>query len=84
MKGPKKQTNEKQYEVDNYVRNSVFAQLKQWCFGYGKDNDYIEVTEWANGEGFDVDIETDQRQRFQLTWGQYEAVKHLVNKIENQ
>ena len=84
MKGPKKQTNEKQYEVDNYVRNSVFAQLKQWCFGYGKEHDYIEVTEWANGEGFDVDIETDQRQRFQLTWGQYEALKHLVNKIENQ
>lgn len=84
MKGTKKQTNEKQYEVDSYVRNSVFAQLKQWCFGYGKDGDYIEVTEWANGEGFDVDIETEQRQRFQLTWGQYEALKHLVNKIEIQ
>jgi len=84
MKGPKKQTNEKRYEVDNYVRNSVFAQLKQWCFGYGEEHDYIEVTEWANGEGFDVDIETNQRQRFQLTWGQYEALKHLVNKIENQ
>jgi hypothetical protein len=57
---------------------------KQWCFGYGKEDDYIEVTEWVNGAGFDVDIETSQRQRFQLTWEQYEALKALVNKIENQ
>jgi len=36
------------------------------------------------GEGFDIDIETSQRQRFQLSWGQYEALKHLVNIIENK
>lgn len=73
----------KQYEIDTYQRRSEFASLKQWCFGYGREDDYIEVTEWANGEGFDVDIETSQRQRFQLTWGQYEALKALINKIEN-
>lgn len=81
MKNPKVQ-NEKKYKIDEYQRKSVFAELKQWCI-FGKEHDYIEVTEWANGEGFDVDIETNQRQRFQLTWGQYEALKTLVNKIEN-
>jgi hypothetical protein len=84
MKHLKKQTNEKQYEIDSYERNSVFAELDQWCFGYGDKHDYIEVTEWYNGEGFDVDIETHQRQRFQLSWGQWEALKYLVNKIENK
>jgi hypothetical protein len=83
MKYLKKQT-ENKYEVDAYQRNSLFAKLKQWCFGYGTEEDYIEVTEWQNGEGFDVDIETSQRQRFQLTWGQYEALKHLINTIENK
>ena len=83
MKYEKKEK-DKQYEIETYQRRSEFAILKQWCFGYGKEDDYIEVTEWANGEGFDVDIETNQRQRFQLTWGQYEALKALVNKIENQ
>lgn len=75
---------DKKYVIDTYNRRSEFALLNQWCFGYGKENDYIEVTEWANGDGFDVDIETSQRQRFQLTWDQYEALKALVNKIENQ
>lgn len=75
--------NEKTYEVGQMERRALFAELKQWCAGYGKEHDYIEVTEWANGEGFDVDIETDQRQRFQLTFGQWEALKHLINKIEN-
>lgn len=83
MKHLKRQTNEKQYEIDSYERKSLFAELEQWCFGYGHKHDYIEVTKWANCEGFDVDIETNQRQRFQLTWGQWEALKHLVNKIEN-
>lgn len=84
MKHLKKQTNEKEYDIETYARDGVFAELKQWCFGYGKEHDFIEVTEWANGEGFDVDIETDQRQRFQLSWGQWEALKYLVNKIENK
>lgn len=78
-----KQQSEKVYKTDEFQRRAVFAELKQWCAGYGSEHDYIEVTEWANGEGFDIDIETNQRQRFQLTWGQWEAVKHLINKIEN-
>ena len=76
---------EKKYEVNEYTRDSLFAELNQFCtFSIKKDSDFIEVTEWANGEGFDVDIETTQRQRFQLTWGQYEALKHLINIIEIQ
>jgi hypothetical protein len=75
---------EKNYEVEQYQRDSLFAELKQWCFGHGRDGDYIEVNEWANGDGFDVDIETNQRQRFQLSWDQWEALKHLINIIENR
>jgi hypothetical protein len=84
MKHLKKEV-EKKYEVNEYTRDSLFAELKQFCtFSIGKNGDYIEITEWANGEGFDVDIETTQRQRFQLTWGQYEALKHLINIIDIQ
>lgn len=82
MKYEKKEKT-KQYEIDTYQRRSEFALLNQWCVGYGGEHDYIEVTEWANGSGFDVDIETNQRQRFQLTWEQFKALKALINKIEN-
>lgn len=82
MKYYKKQEDNK-YEVDKYKRDSVFAELKQFDLGFAKEHDYIEVTEWKNGEGVDVDINTIQSQRFQLTWGQYEALKYLVSKLEN-
>ena len=36
-------------------RNSVFTELKPFCYMSG-DNDFIEVTEWTNGEGFDITI----------------------------
>jgi hypothetical protein len=53
---------EKNYEVEQYQRDSLFAELKQWCFGHGRgERDYIEVNEWANGDGFDVDIETNNQ-----------------------
>ena len=53
-----KKESKKEYDISEYERKSLFAELKQWCFGYGSEHDYIEVTEWANGQGFDVDIET--------------------------
>lgn len=80
MKYVKKQ--EEKYRVEQYKRDSLFAELKQWDIGFAKDHDYIEVTEWKNGEGFDVDINETHHQKFQLTWGQYEALKYLISKIE--
>jgi hypothetical protein len=36
----------------------------------------MEVTEWHNGEGFDVVVSDSQR--FSLTWGQWQALQALV------
>ena len=36
-------------------RNSIFAEIKESCI-FSKETDYIEITEWSNMEGFDVDI----------------------------
>jgi hypothetical protein len=41
-----------------------------------EDNDFMEVTEWYNGEGFDVAI-GDKHSR--LTWGEFEALQALVH-----
>ena len=49
-----------------------------------KPHDFIEVTEWHNGEGVDVCINSppEGEQRFSLTWGQYEALQALVTYKE--
>jgi len=36
-------------------RRAVFAGLKDYCMHSG-DHDYMEVTEWSNGEGYDICI----------------------------
>jgi len=66
--------------MDKYKRKAIFDELNRYDLIAGK-NDYIEVTEWHNGEGFDVEISSKLGARFQLTYGEYNALKKLVKKI---
>ena len=68
--------------MDKYTKKAVFSNLKKYDFIAGED-DFIEVTEWKNGEGFDVDIVGKLSTRFQLTWGEYTALRKLVKKLES-
>ena len=62
--------------MELYERKSKFTgNLKAYCHHH-KEHDYMEVTEWHNGEGFDVNI--DGKQTFSLTWGEYECMQALV------
>ena len=58
-------------------RISVFTELKDFCV-ISKENDFLEVTQWINGEGFDVTISSHGEQMFQLTWGEFKALKKAV------
>ena len=40
-----------------------------------KDDSYITVTEWANGEGYDIDI---NGKLIQLKWEELEAINYLT------
>lgn len=68
-------------------RKSVFFELKDFCtFSMGvnsKRGDYVEVTEWTNGEGYDIEIDTKTHTHIQLTIGQFEAIKKCI-KILNK
>ena len=67
-------------EITKYKRTAVFTSLKEFCI-LSRDHDYMEVTAWDNGEGFDVDIGGAHSESFQLTYGQYEALKKLVKAM---
>jgi hypothetical protein len=66
--------------MDTYKKKAVFERLKGFCT-FAKENDYIEITQWYNGEGFDVDICGTKSERFQLTYGEYELLKKLVKNL---
>ena len=69
-------------------RPAAFVHLADWCVMSitRKDKgDCLEVTEWTNGEGYDIYISDGIGQRtFQLTWGQFEAMKKCIKAIENE
>jgi hypothetical protein len=44
---------------------------------------FMEITEWSSGEGYDIYISDSSGERqFNLTWGQFEALKACVKKID--
>ena len=61
--------------MKEYTRTAKFTELKNYDH-LAKDNDFMEVTEWFNGEGFDV---TTGDKQFHLTWGEFEALQALVH-----
>lgn len=64
-------------EVNN--RRAVFAELKDYCMHSG-DHDYMEVTEWSNGEGYDILIDRMRGiERFSLSHGEWELLQVLIN-----
>lgn len=44
-----------------------------------KDNDFINIVEWSNGEGWTISINENT---FNLTRGQLEAINYLIKVIE--
>jgi hypothetical protein len=66
---------------------SARANLMDFCvFSMGEpelENDFIEVIEWRNGDGYEITIHTkDSRKSLSLTKGQYEALLQCMCKIE--
>ena len=44
-----------------------------------KEDSYIEITEWTNGEGWDITIDNEL---ISLTYGKLEAINHLINLLQ--
>jgi len=68
--------------IETYTRRAKLANLKPYCH-LAKEHSYIEVTEWSNGEGFDVSIGAAEDKHFSLSWGEYQALQALVSYQEN-
>jgi hypothetical protein len=68
-------------EITEANRRTFYCGLKPFEPGFGKEHDFIEVTEWTNGEGFDILIETSKKEKFSLSWGEYDALKYIAKKL---
>ena len=59
-------------------RKSISDKLKKYDY-LAKDNDFIEIIEWTNGEGYDITIND---KIISLTRGQIDAINYLVRSLE--
>lgn len=68
-------------EILKYKKRAAYTEIKGFDV-FAKEGHFIEVTQWTSGEGFDVDVETTDSIHFHLTYGQFEALKALVKKLD--
>lgn len=70
--------------IKKYNRKSTFSdKLKKYCH-LAKKYDYIECTEWENGEGFDINVSSKWAgEKFiSFTYGEWKLVKKLVKELD--
>lgn len=60
-------------------KKSVNDKLKNYDY-LAKDDDFIEVVEWSNGEGYDITI--NDNKIISLTEGQINAINYLIKSLE--
>ena len=64
--------------MEKYNKKSVYEKLKTFDY-LSKEDSFIEVTEWHNGEGWDITIDDKV---ISLTHGQLAAIYYLTSTLD--
>lgn len=65
--------------IRKYSRDAVATEMSEFC-ALADKNDMLEVTHWANGEGFDVSVlSVDGERNFSMSWGELRAINKCVD-----
>lgn len=59
-------------------RKSINDDLQKYDHSQNKSS-FIEITEWTNGEGWDITI---NEKIFNLTYGELEAINYLTKALD--
>lgn len=64
--------------MEKSKRKTVFEDLRKFYYA-AKENDYVEVSEWTNGEGWDINLND---KHISLTYGELDAINYLIKVLE--
>jgi hypothetical protein len=68
-------------KISRYKLDAAFSEMQKFdCLA--KPDDFIEVSLWHNGEGFDAHLSTHSEQSIKLSWGEFKALKTLVKELD--
>lgn len=65
-------------------RKSIYDKLSKYDYLESNKSAFIEVTEWTNGEGYDINFGLSNSaicNTISLTEGQLEAINYLVKSL---
>lgn len=68
-------------ELKIVKRNSIFSELSIDDWSSEKDS-YIEVTEWTNGEGYDVHINNYGNRSISIGHNEFKLLKKLIKELD--
>lgn len=75
-------------ELESWIKDSSKIEIKQrksifvpLDTAWHKEHDFIEVTQWSNGEGWDITISDDKYIALHFT--EFEVLKELIQKLED-
>ena len=66
--------------VETYNRKAVCCNLEEFDPMFALSDDFIEVCEWKNGEGYDIAIND---RHYSLTHGELEAINFLTAQLNS-
>ena len=61
-------------------KKSVSDNLSKYDYTQTNKNSFIEVTEWTNGEGYDITI--NDKSVISLTCGELDAINYLTQSLQ--
>ena len=72
-------SNENKFKISK--RNSIFSELSEYDLSSEKDY-YMEVTEWTNGEGYDVYISNYAERSISIGHNEFKLLKKLIKELD--
>lgn len=67
--------------MDYVKRKCIIDDLKKYVPDSNED-DFIEVCEWINEEGYDINI--NDNKRISLSFDEFEGIKHLISCLTHE
>lgn len=68
-------------DIECYKLEAAFASLRDFDI-LAKPDDFIEVSLWHNGEGFDAHLSSHAEQSIRMSWGEFKALKKLIKELD--
>jgi hypothetical protein len=64
--------------METYDKKTIYDKLNKYC-PLSETDSYIEISEWKNSEGYDIDINGEKK--FSLTLGELDAINYLTKVL---